>query len=95
MGELVMTAHDLSIALAGGILLGYLVIALFFLRFWRQTRARLFLCFAVAFLILAFERLMLLAGPTELVHLPLFYGTRLIAFLVIAWAIWDQNRLRS
>ena len=87
--------HDLSIACAGAILFGYLVIAFFFFRFWQQTRARLFVCFAAAFLILAVERAMMLTVVVEPIHRPLIYCTRLVAFLVIAWAIWDANRKRA
>ena len=86
--------HDLSIACAGAVLFGYLVISLFFFRYWRQTRARLFACFAAAFLILAIERAMMLTVRVEPIHLPLIYCTRLVAFLVIAGAIWDANRSR-
>ena len=33
----------------GAIVMGYAVAGLFFIRFWRQTRDRLFLIFAVSF----------------------------------------------
>lgn len=87
--------QELSIACAGAVLFGFVVIGLFFFRFWRQTRARLFACFGVAFLILALERAMMLTEVIEPIHQPWIYCTRLVAFLVIAWAIWDMNRLRS
>ena len=87
-----MTANELSLALAGAVVFGYLVIALFFLRFWRQTHQRLFVWFAIAFSLLALERVLLLLEPFAWVHQPQFYCTRLIAFLMIACAIWDKNR---
>jgi hypothetical protein len=87
--------QNLSIACSGAVLFGYLIIALFFLRFWRQTGARLFACFALAFVILAIERAMMVMVVVEPIHLPLVYCTRLVAFLVIAWAIWDTNRRPS
>jgi len=43
---------------------------------------------------LAAERAMILTEVVELIHRPLIYLTRLLAFLVIAWAIWDTNRKR-
>ena len=44
-----MTVFDF---LSGAITLGFLVAALFFLRFWRRTRDNLFLAFAAAFALL-------------------------------------------
>lgn len=87
--------RDLTIACAGAVLFGYIVVALFFWRFWRQTRAPLFACFGVAFLILAVERAMMLTAVAEPIHLPLVYFTRLVAFLVIIGGIWATNRRRS
>lgn len=86
--------RDLTVASAGAVFLGYVVIALFFWRFWRQTRARLFACFATAFLILAVERAIILTAVTDPIHQPLVYFTRLVAFLVIIWGIWATNRQR-
>lgn len=78
--------------LAGAIAMAYLVCALFFLRFWRQTRDRLFLAFAVSFLLLCGQRvgLVLLAGNPE-ASLAL-YVVRLLAFVFILLAILDKNR---
>lgn len=84
--------RDFSIACSGAVFFGYMVVGLFFLRFWRQTRARLFACFAVAFFILALERALMITWVIEPIHQPLIYCTRLVAFLVIAGAIWDANR---
>ena len=42
--------------LPGAVTLGFVVAALFFLRFWRRTSERLFLAFAVAFLLLALNQ---------------------------------------
>jgi hypothetical protein len=87
-----MTPHNFSSVISGAIILGYLVIALFFVRFWRQTHVRLFVWFAIAFALLAVERVMLVAAPPVWMHQPQFYCTRLVAFLLIAWAILDENR---
>ena len=37
------------------------------------------------------ERVMLLVSSPEFRHSPPFYLTRLVAFLIIIWAIWDKN----
>lgn len=87
--------HHLTVATSGAVFFGYVIIALFFCRFWRQTGARLFAAFSAAFLILAIERVMILTFVAEPINVPWIYSTRLLAFLVIAWAIWDMNRRRS
>lgn len=78
--------------IAGALAMGYLVAALFFLRFWRETRDRLFLAFSVSFGLLAVQRVALaLVGSTTDAALPL-YGLRALAFLLIIAAIVDKNR---
>jgi hypothetical protein len=61
-------------------------------RFWRQTRDRFFLLFAVAFALDAATRLML--GMSELSdeQEPLFYLARLVTFGLILLAIANKNR---
>jgi hypothetical protein len=76
----------------GAIVMGYAVAGLFFLRFWRQTRDRLFLIFAVSFWLLGLQRLAL-ALTTQLVESQTgLYLVRLFAFLLILVAIVDKNR---
>ena len=87
--------RDLTIACSGAVFFGYIVVGVFFLRFWRQTRVRLFACFAAAFFILALERVMVVTFLIEPIHQPLLDSTPLVAFLIIAWAIWDANRRPS
>jgi hypothetical protein len=74
----------------GAITLGFLCATLFFLRFWRRTRDRLFLLFAIAFLLMAGNHAMvsLWQIPGEKAY---FYLPRLAAFLLIIWAIVDKN----
>jgi uncharacterized membrane protein YeiB len=88
-----MNRADLMFGLvSGAILMGYAVCALFFLRFWRQTRDRLFLVFAVAFGLLGMQRLALvLTEPLEEWRTGL-YMVRLVAFVLILGAIVDKNR---
>lgn len=80
--------------MTGALAMGYLVAALFFLRFWRQTRDRLFGIFAMAFVMLAAQRVALAfvdpaTGDEGATHL---YVIRLAAFLCILYAIVDRNR---
>ena len=77
---------------SGAIVMGYLVVGLFFLRFWKQTRDRLFLIFAVAFWILGIQRGALAIDRTTVEAHTSLYLVRLFAFLLILAAIVDKNR---
>jgi hypothetical protein len=81
--------------ISGAILMGYLVTGLFFLRFWRDTRDRLFLIFAVSFVILGTQRLALVLTREMLETQTGLYVIRLFAFLLILGAIIDKNRSRT
>jgi hypothetical protein len=76
--------------IAGMLLMGYLTAALFFVRFWTRTRDQLFLSFAVAFMILAVQRVIL---STYVVYTePVWvYGLRLLAFVIFLLAIVGKN----
>jgi hypothetical protein len=80
---------------SGGIIMGNLVVGLYFLRFWKESADRLFLIFAAAFWLLAVQRvsLVLFAGDRDAdVYL---YLIRLLAFVLIIAAILDKNRKTS
>jgi len=80
--------------LHGAIAMGMATAALFFLRFWRESRDRLFVFFALAFFILAFNRVLpLLAGLSTTSLIP--YLVRLLAFGIILAAIVDKNIRRA
>ena len=81
--------------ISGAIVMGYAVAGLFFLRFWRETRDRLFAIFAAAFWLLGLQRLALAALPLAPEEATWLYVARLLAFLLILWAIVDKNRARS
>ena len=81
--------------LSGVILMGYLVAGLFFLRFWKDTRDRLFLMFGTAFLILAVQRIGFLVTADASEHALVWYLLRLLAFVLILLAIIDKNRSRT
>jgi hypothetical protein len=77
---------------SGALALAYLVAATFFVRFFRDTRDRLFAFFTAAFLLLALQRLMLhLATRTPELETP-SYALRALAFVLLIVAILDKNR---
>lgn len=78
--------------MAGALSAGYAVIALFFTRFWRDTQDRLFGFFAVAFALLAVQRVALAVAASETEWSVVLYGIRLTAFLLILYAVVDKNR---
>ena len=82
----------LTPVLMGAVAMASCVAALFFLRFWRQTRDTFFLLFAAAFALDAVTRLVLgmaqLSEETE----PLIYTARLVTFGLIIVAIVRKNQ---
>jgi len=80
--------------LAGAVTMGFGVAALFFLRFWKRTHDRLFLAFALAFLLLGLNQaLVVLARVPVEDRSPLFL-LRLVAFAIIIWAVFQKSRRR-
>jgi hypothetical protein len=85
--------RSVLLALASGALTSaYIVIALFFAKFWRRTHDRLFVLFASAFALLAVQRVVLGVVREWAERSVPLYGLRLIAFLIIIVAIVDKNR---
>lgn len=76
---------------SGAVTLGYLVAALFFARFWKRTRDRLFVAFAVAFVLLALNQALAqwLGAADERVGYT--YLLRVLGFVLILAAIVDKN----
>jgi hypothetical protein len=82
-------------AFAGGALgLGFLVVALFFLKFWRRTGDGLFAAFALAFVLLAANQAVpvLFGIPGE--NQGYVYLLRLAAFVLIIAAVARKNLRR-
>lgn len=78
--------------LSGALTAGFLVAALYFARFWKQSHDRLFLFFATSFALLGLNAFALgLSTPQGDVRVVV-YGLRLVAFLLILYAIYDKNR---
>ena len=84
----------MTMFVAGLLVMGYAMAALFFGRFYRQSHDRLFLYFAAGFALLALQRFSLAVA----VLLPMpeltYYLLRLAAFVVILVGILDKNRAR-
>jgi hypothetical protein len=65
---------------------------LFFFRFWRESRDRLFAFFGAAFWVLAVSWVLLaLINPTAETR-PYVYAIRLLAFLLLIVGMIDKNR---
>jgi hypothetical protein len=78
--------------LNGATVMAFLASALFFLRFWIQSRDRLFGFFALAFAMLAINSAGLVVIAADDERRYYLYLVRLLSFLVILYAIWDKNR---
>jgi hypothetical protein len=76
---------------SGAIAMGFTVAAVCFLRFWRDTNDRLFLLFALAFVVMAGGRVLYALAEREGI-VEEYYWMRLVAFLFILVAILDKNR---
>ncbi|ADO75324.1 DUF5985 family protein [Stigmatella aurantiaca] len=85
----------LKAMLNGALVMGCLACALFFVRFWRASRDRLFVFFALAFLGMGFNWLALTLLDVDDERRHFVYVLRLISFLLILYAIWDKNRVRG
>lgn len=85
----------MELMLTGAIATGWLLAGLFFFRFWRHTRDRFFLWFALSFWLEAGNRVALgvWAGAHE--HSPFLYGLRVVAYGLILLAVWQKNRPRG
>ena len=78
--------------MSGAICMGFLIITLYFLRFWKRTRDRLFLFFAAGFALQLVERLIRAAAEPASANSPGLYLIRLLAFATLIAAIIDKNR---
>ena len=81
--------------LTGAIAVGWLVAGLFFFRFWRQTRDRFFLWFALSFWLESANRVALGVWDGASEHSPWLYGVRVVSYGLILLAVWQKNRPRG
>jgi hypothetical protein len=77
--------------LSGAATVTYVAAALFFVRFWRRTSDRLFLAFAVAFMLLAVNQGLTTAFDAATEAHTRSYMLRVLGFLIILGAIVDKN----
>ncbi|MGC4076079.1 MAG: DUF5985 family protein [Rubrivivax sp.] len=75
----------------GNVVMACAVAGLFFLRFYRRTKDRLFVMFAIAFWILGLNWLALAFTEANEVRTALYF-VRTLGFLLIIVAILDKNR---
>ena len=80
--------------LQGGTALASLAVALFFLRYWRETGDRLLAVFAVAFTVFAVNRLLLSVLDEGSEARTWVYLLRAVMFTMIAAAVVDKNYRR-
>lgn len=82
----------MTMFVAGVLVMGYAVAALYFGRFYRVSGDRLFLFFSAGFALLAVQRLTLASAALLPLPLTAYYVLRLLAFVVILFGILDKNR---
>jgi hypothetical protein len=87
--------EERAIAFMLGLIVAACAVAgLFFLRFWRKSRDRIFALFCAAFWLLAVNWAALSFAQRDEIRTGL-YVVRLVAFLVILLAVADKNRARG
>jgi len=69
----------------------FIVAGLFFLRFWRSTRDRFFLFFALSFFIEGANRIALYPSVGAQEEVPVYYLIRLVSYSLIIVAIVSKN----
>lgn len=87
------SSPNVSLFLSGIYMITFAASGLFFLKFWKATRDRFFLMFALSCWLLASERLALLFLNPFLEAYTWVYLIRLSAFLLILAGIVDRNRV--
>ena len=79
--------------LLGALVMSEVVLALFFLHYWRVTRDRFFLFFTWSFVLGIGSRLVLAVHLGNDEFEPLIYLLRLLSYVIIVVAIVDKNRV--
>lgn len=86
-----MTADDMNLVLRGALALASWVAGLFFLRFWRLSRDRLFVFLCAAFWLLAINWISLTVNHWVPETRHQAYIVRLLAFVLIIIGVIDKN----
>jgi hypothetical protein len=76
----------------GAVAMAAAALGLIFLRYWRDSRDRFFLFFALSFFVQALNRVLVALAPTPQEASPWHYGVRFLAYVLIVLAILDKNR---
>lgn len=84
----------MDLFLLGAFAMGCMLASAAFLRFWLRTRDRLFLWFALSFLLEAINRAAFAASglPDDASY---YYGVRLGSYLMLLWAVVEKNWIRT
>ena len=77
--------------ISGAVAFGYMLAAMFFLRFWKRTADVLFLSFAVAFALLSVGKIVVASANMYAEDSSAAYLVRLAAFAIIILAVWRKN----
>jgi hypothetical protein len=86
-----MTMSSVHELLLGAVVMGTTVVAVIFLRYWRDSGDRFFLYFALSFFVQAANRVAL-AMTESSEGTPWHYIVRFFAYLLIVAAIHHKNR---
>jgi len=78
--------------LSGALAMGYVIAGVMFLRFYWSSHDRLFVFFALAFDLLAVQRIIFAVIGSDSEANPGVLVLRIIAYLLIITAIVDKNR---
>ena len=81
----------MKLFLLGAITVACAVAALFFFRYWRDTRDRFFLWFGLSFLIEAVNRATFALTGARHEEAAFYYLIRLGSYVLILWAIVEKN----
>lgn len=81
--------------LNGGFAIACLAIGLVFIKFWRVSRDRFFIYFAAAFWAFAFGAGLRTIFASSSEHGYIVFIPRLLAFLILLFAILDKNRRQT
>ena len=82
----------LTHVLLGAVIMGDMIVALFFVRFWKLTGDRFFLFFAASFVAITISRVVVDEGVPPFGHEALGYMIRILSYLIIIAGILYNNR---
>lgn len=83
--------NDISLILSGALVTACALVGLVFLRFWKSSRDRLFVYFALSFWLQGVQWLLSALETRSSEFVPWQYLLRLFAYGLIAFAILSRN----